>query len=99
MRIAKAPLPSVYQTEFYFSEIIRTDTANWFQNLIGILNCITELGHIKINKSVAQLSTFLVNPRAGHLRSALHKFSYLKHYDRYKLVSYPIMPRDSGNFN
>ena len=80
-RIAKAPLRGGYQPEFDLSEILGPDAANWFQNLIGILNWIVELGRVDINNSMARLSTFLSNPRAGHFQVDLHVFSNLKHYD------------------
>ena len=73
-RITKAPLPSGYLPEIDVSEIIGPDTANWFQNISGILNWIVDIGCIDINNSVAQLSTFLVNTRDGNLRYPLHVF-------------------------
>ena len=72
--ISKSPLLSGYQPELDVSDIIVPDAANWFQNIIGILNWIVELGRVGINNSVARLSNFLANPRGGHLRAALHVF-------------------------
>ena len=51
--------------------------ANYYQNLIGILRWIVELGRIDIYFEVSVLSQYLVNPRAGHLNQALHIFKYL----------------------
>ena len=96
-RIDKASLISEYWPEIGVLEILGSDATNWFQNLIGILNWVVGIGHFNINNLVAELYTFLANPRAGHWWSALYVFSYLKHYDRSKLF-YLIMPRNSGNF-
>jgi hypothetical protein len=49
----------------------------YYQNLIGILRWIVELGCIDINFEVSALSHYLVNPRVGHLQEALHIFKYL----------------------
>ena len=97
-RIAKSPLLSGYQPKLDVSEILGPDDANWFQKPIRILNWIFELGCVDINNSVSRLSTFLTNPRAGHLGATLHVFYYLNKYDRSKLVFNPSIPRDSGNF-
>ena len=51
--IYKSSLMIGYQPEIDVSKILGTDAANWFQNIIGILNWIVELGHSDINNSVA----------------------------------------------
>ena len=48
-----------------------------FQNLIGTLQRIVELGRIDIAYEVSVLSRYLVQPRTGHLVQALHIFKYL----------------------
>ena len=48
-----------------------------YNNLIGVLRWIVELGRIDINFEVSVLSHYLVNPRIGHLQQALHIFKYL----------------------
>ena len=98
MRVSKSPLTSGYQPELDVLEILGPDTAKSFQNITVIINRIVELGRFDINNLVALLSTILVNPRDGHLQAALHVFSYLKHYDRFKCF-YVSMPRDNRNFN
>ena len=95
----KYPLPRGYQPELDVSEILGLDTSNWFQNLIGILNWIVELGHVDINNSMVRLSNFLENTKAGHLQASLHMCPYLKNYDISKLVFDPSIPRDSGKFS
>ena len=50
----------------------------FFQNLIGILRWVVELGRIDINFEVSILSRYLAQPRTGHLAQALHIFKYLE---------------------
>ena len=97
--VAKTPLTSGYQPDLDVLDILGPESANWFQNIIGILNWIVDVGRVDINNSVEQLSNSLANARAVHLWAALHVFSYLNHYDRYKLFFCPSMSQDSGNFN
>ena len=78
-RIAKSPQLNRYRPELDVLEILGPDAANWFQNIIGILNWILELGRVNTNILVAKLFTFLAKPKARNLRAALHMFSYLKH--------------------
>jgi hypothetical protein len=51
--------------------------ANYYQNLIGVLRWIVELGRVDIQHEVAVLSQYLANPRVGHLSQALHIFKFL----------------------
>jgi hypothetical protein len=60
--------------------------ANQFQEVIGILRWMVELGRIDIATPVALLSSFLAMPRRGHLEAAYHIFAYLKLHDRSKIV-------------
>ena len=69
--------------------------ANWFQQLIGVLNWIVELGRVDIHNSVARLSACLAKPRVGHLKVALHMFSFLKNGEQFMLPLDPEMPEDN----
>jgi hypothetical protein len=66
-----------YKPELDSSHLCSDQEANYYQNLIGVLRWIVELGRIDINFEVASLSQYLVNPRRGHLHQALHIFKYL----------------------
>jgi hypothetical protein len=66
-----------YRPELDVSNLCSDHEGNYFQNLIGVLRWIVELGRIDINFEVASLSSFLANPRRGHLHQALHIFKYL----------------------
>ena len=53
-----------------------------YQNLIGILRWICELGRMDILHEVSILSQYLAQPRIGHLQQSLNIFYYLKHHNR-----------------
>ena len=53
-----------------------------FQNLIGMLRWMCELGRIDILHETSILSQYLANPRNGHLMQAVHIFRYLERHDR-----------------
>ena len=67
-----------YRPELEISEVCSDSEANYFQNLIGVLRWIVELGRIDINFEVVCLSQYLAFPRKGHLYQALHIFKYLE---------------------
>ena len=66
-----------YRPELDTSLECDDDQGSYYQNLIGVLRWIVELGRIDINYEVSVLSQYLVNPRTGHLNQALHIFKYL----------------------
>ena len=66
-----------YRPELDCTQECNQDEANYYQNLIGVLRWVVELGRIDINYEVAVLSQYLANPRIGHLHQALHVFKYL----------------------
>jgi len=73
--------------------VLGPEQANYFQSLIGILRWAIELGWIDIHIDVALLSSYLAEPRLGHLEQALHIFSYLKYHITSHLVFDPIIYR------
>lgn len=65
-KTAKAPFPTGYRPELDVSAVLEPKDANWYQQLIGILNWIVELGRIDIHNSVARLSAYLLGlPRSA----------------------------------
>ena len=82
---AKTPDVTGYRPNMDTSQLLGDVQANYYQNLIGILQWSVELGRIDIYYEVATLSSFLVQPRHGHLE-VFHIFAYLKSYDRSKMV-------------
>lgn len=49
-----------------------------YQNLIGVLRWLCELGRIDIVYEVSVLSQYLAQPRIGHLQQCLNIFYYIK---------------------
>ena len=49
----------------------------FFQQLIGILHWMIELGCIDILTEVSLMSRYLAQPRIGHLQQVLHIFAFL----------------------
>jgi len=77
-----------------------------FQNLIGVLRRICELGRIDIVYETSVLSQYLAQPRVGHLQQCLNIFYYLKHRgDRSWLTADPMsfdvnwVPRSEGEIH
>ena len=63
------------------------EEVNFYQNLIGILRWIVELGRIDIHYEVALLSQHLASPKVGHMEQAFQIFKYL-YIHRYKLINF-----------
>ena len=77
--LAKNPFcPIDYKSELDTTATCDERLTNYFQNLIGILRWIVELGRIDIAFKVSSLSKFLSHPRTGHIYQALHIFKYLE---------------------
>ena len=66
-----------YRPELDNSMVCSVSESSYYQNLIGVLRWVVELGRIDINYEVAVLSQYLANPRRGHLIQAIHIFKYL----------------------
>ena len=75
---APQPFSSVnYRPELDTSTECDPKQVTFYQNLIGILRWVVELGRIDIAFEVSLLSRYLVQPRTGHLVQALHIMKYL----------------------
>ena len=77
---------SAYRPEHEESEMCNENEITLYQNLIGMLRWMCELGRIDILYETALLSQYLVSPRKGHLLQALNIFRYLKGVKRNWLV-------------
>jgi hypothetical protein len=75
-----------YRPELDVSPLLEDDQASYYMSLIGILQWAVELGRIDIYIDVALLSSYMAQPRVGHLQEVLHVFSYLKCHENSKLV-------------
>ena len=78
---------SEYRPELDSSLYCQSDLITVYQNVIGILRWICELGRLDIIHEVSLLSQYLSQPRIGHLQQSLNIVYYLKHHNR----SYMLM--------
>jgi hypothetical protein len=60
-----------------------------FQNIIGVLRWVVELGRIDINLEVSLLSQYLAAPRIGHLLQACNIVKYIDKYNNSNIVLDP----------
>jgi len=96
---ANAPWPSTYEAELGTSEELNSKDGNFYQHLIGVLHWIVELGRVDVTAEVSILSSYLANPRDGHMVAALHLYSYLKQKHNARLILDPTPPViDQKNF-
>ena len=71
-----------------------------YQQLIGILHCVVELGSIDIQIEVALVSQCQASPRVGHLWVLYLIFHYFSKKPRKQLVMDPHQPYiDEGDSN
>ena len=78
-----------YRPELDTSEECNEEQVEFYQSMIGLLRWLCEIGRVDILTETSLLSTYLSNPRVGHLHQALHIFRYLKDHKRSKCVFDP----------
>jgi hypothetical protein len=83
------PMQTGYRPELDVSPVLGPEQANYYQSLIGVLRWAVKLGRIGIYIDVTLLSSYLAEPRIGHLEQVLHIFSYLKHHTNSHMVFDP----------
>ena len=88
---SKAPsvLPSGYKPELDTTKLCNEDDHSYFQQQIGILRWMVELGRIDIATEVSILSSYCASPRQGHLDAVCHIYAYLNTHQRSKIVFDP----------
>lgn len=69
---------SDYRPELDSSEYLNDELMTVYQNLIGMLRWLCELGRVDIIHETTLLSQYMVQPRLGHMTQALNIFKYLK---------------------
>ena len=69
--------------------LLNADQANYYMSLIGILRWAVELGRLDIYVDVTLLSSYMAQPRRGHMEQVLHIFAYLKCHLQSNLVFDP----------
>jgi hypothetical protein len=77
-----------------YSPLLSADTANYYQQLIGVLRWIVELGRLDMHIHTAMMSSHMMQPREGHLKEVLHVSIHAleRLWEHYKA------PRTSGAF-
>ena len=86
---AACVFPSGWKPELDTTELLGEDDASYFQQQIGVLRWMVELGRIDICTEVSMLAAYSAAPRQGHLAAVLHLYAYLKKHERSKLVLDP----------
>ena len=69
---APNPFPGDYDTDLDMMDALKDDQATYFQQQIGILRWMVELGQVDIATDVSLLSSHVVLPREGHLETIFH---------------------------
>jgi hypothetical protein len=94
------PLSSNYRPELDVSSLRPDHLANYYQQILGILCWLVELGRIDIHLPFALLAQYLTLPCYGHLDQAFHIiFAYLKRHNRSWIVLDPTRPQvDESQF-
>ena len=89
---ATTPFLFNYKPEVDNSPELNPEDASYYQNHIGILRLMVELGLVDICCEVSIMSTQLALPREGHLEAVVYIFSYLKSYNKTEMVFDPSDP-------
>jgi hypothetical protein len=79
-------LPSNYRPELDVSKELEPEMASRYQQLIGILRWMVEIGRVDILHEVSILSQYLALPRDGHLEKLYGIFAYLEQHENSRLV-------------
>ena len=88
MRAARV-LPSGYRPELDVSPYCDDESGNFYQQQVGILWWIVELGCIDIGTEVSMMASYSMAPREGHLQAVLHMFMDLSTHQQSTLVLDP----------
>ena len=89
---ASSPYPSEYNAELDVSDVLGVDDANFYQTQIGVLRWMIEIGRIDVITEVSVLSSYLAQPREGHLEAVLHIFAFLKKKHNSTMIFDPTYP-------
>ena len=82
-------LPSGYRPELDMTPYCSPENLTFYQQQIGVVRWIVELGHIDIGTEASMMASYLMAPREGHLQAVLHMFAYLNPHNRSTLVLDP----------
>jgi len=79
------PWKSGYKPEIDITPLLQDEMVSRYQNLLGMLRWIVELGRIDILQEVSKLSSYNAAPREGHLLALYRIYSYLNRFPKSKL--------------
>ena len=65
---------------------------DYFQNQIGVLRLMVELGRIDIITEVPMLASQLALPQEGRIEAVFHIFGYMKGHHNSRMVFDPTYP-------
>ena len=80
------PMHSEYSPELDVTPFLDDDETNFYQSQVSILRWMVELGRLDLYVYVALLSSYLCQPRQGHLEAVYYLYGYLKAHDRSTMV-------------
>ena len=72
------PFSNGYRLEVDTTPELKSDSVQYYQELVGVLRWAIEIGRVDILLEVSLLSSHLALPRQGHLEQVMHTFGYLK---------------------
>ena len=89
------PLKSGYRPEMDDSCELKADGLQYYQELVGVLRWMVELGRVDILLETSLMSAHLALPRLGHLEQLIHMFGYLKaHPKRHSVQCIRILTKE-----
>ena len=77
---AETPLQTSHRPEIDTTSELSPTDAMYYQSIIGMLQCVVELGRVDICLEVSMMSSHLAFPREGHLEQLYHIFARIKKY-------------------
>ena len=80
------PLKPGYSPEMDDSCDLKADGLQYYQELVGVLRWMVELGRVDILLETSLMPSHLSLPRLGHLEQLIHIFGYLKAHSKRKLA-------------
>ena len=88
--------PSKWKPELDVTPELNKEDASYYQQQVGVLRWLVELGRIDICTEVSMLAAYSACPRQGHLAAVFHLYAYLKGNPKSKMVFDPTpMQHDS----
>ena len=86
---ASSVLPSGYHPELDLTPYCDDEVANYYQQQIGILQWIVELGCVDVCAKISMLASYRMSPHEGHMQAMFHMFAFLNTHQRSMLVLDP----------